>query len=231
MLDILIRPDLLSKIRAEVVNTMDPSKKGTSAIQMPKLLSNPLLQSVYCEELRLRNGVVIQRVPAVDTFKMGEWKFPKDRMIIASSWHEQRDRKVWNEGPVNGEFHSVEDFWAERFLVYPNDPNSGPRKPGSVAKSKPTKADAKADSSQPKFTADSVTGSFIPYGGGAKICPGRFYAKQEALGALALFLTMFDIEWKRDEKDMPQPNMAFFPFGVLPPLGKFPARMRRRRYD
>ena len=77
MLDILIRPDLLSKVRAEIASTMDPAKKGTAAIQMPKLLSNPLLQSVYCEELRLRNGVVIQRVPTVDNFKIGPWKFQR----------------------------------------------------------------------------------------------------------------------------------------------------------
>jgi hypothetical protein len=32
-------------------------------------------------------------------------------------WHEGRDKSAWNEGPVNGEFHDVEDFGAERFLV------------------------------------------------------------------------------------------------------------------
>jgi cytochrome P450 len=73
-----------------------------------------------------------------------------------------------------------------------------------------------------------VTGSFIPFGGGQNICPGRFYAKQEALGAMAMFLTMFDIELKEKDK-LPLPNMMFFPFGVIPPKGKFPARMRRRK--
>lgn len=195
-------------------------------LNMPKLLTNPLLQSIYSEELRLRNGVIIQRVPVVNNFKIGSWKFPKGNMILASSWHEQRDRSVWNEGPVNGEFHSVEDFWAERFIVYPNDPNSGPAKPGRDSKLK-SKTSIKDGDNRPRFTIDSVTGSYIPYGGGQKICPGRFYAKQEAIGALAMFLTMFDIELEKD--DLPQPNLAYFPFGVVPPLGTFPARMRRRR--
>lgn len=226
MIDTLVRPELLSQAREEILSLSDSSAKGLDRINMPKLLASPLLQSVYSEELRLRNGVMIQRVPVVDNFKIGNWKLPKGDMIIASSWHEQRDRSVWNEGPVDGQFHSVEDFWAERFIVYPNDPDSGPAKPGRDAKSK-TKTAVKDADNRPKFTVDSVTGSYIPYGGGQKICPGRFYAKQEAIGAMALFLTMFDIELEKS--DLPQPNMEYFPFGVVPPLGTFPARMRRRK--
>ncbi|KAH7342494.1 cytochrome P450 [Rhexocercosporidium sp. MPI-PUGE-AT-0058] len=226
MIDTLVRPELLSQAREEISSLTDSSAKGIKGLNMPKLLASPLLQSIYSEELRLRNGVIIQRVPVVDNFKIGNWKFPKGDMIITSSWHEQRDRSVWNEGPVNGEFHSVEDFWAERFIVYPNDPNSGPAKPGRDAKSK-TKTPVKDADNRPKFTIDSVTGSYIPYGGGQKICPGRFYAKQEAIGAMAILLTMFDIELEK--KDFPRPNMEYFPFGVVPPLGEFPARMRRRK--
>ncbi|KAK0125683.1 hypothetical protein ONS95_000314 [Cadophora gregata] len=227
MIDILIRPELLAQVREEITSITGPSAKGSDIeSHMPKLLASPLLQSIYSEELRLRNGVLVQRVPIVDNFKLGNWKFPKGDMIVTSNWHEQRDRSVWNEGPVNGEMHSVDEFWAERFLVYPNDPNSGPGKPGRDTKSKAKVAVKEGDNS-PVFTTDSVTGSYIPYGGGQKICPGRFYAKQEAMGALSMFLTMFDIEL--DSNDQPQPNMGYFPFGVLPLLGTFPARMRRRK--
>lgn len=227
-MDIVLRPELLARCRAQIDATIKATNASPFGLGISALLADPLLQSIYSEELRLRNGVMIQRVPIVDGFQIRGWKFPKDRMIIASSWHEQRDKNVWNEGPVRGEYHSVKDFWAERFLVYPNEPNSGPRKSGDESKTKPNKSDIISDSTEPKFTTDSVAGSFIPYGGGAKICPGRFYAKQEAIGGMALFLTMFDIELKRDKDDLPQPNMEFFPFGVVAPLGKFPARMRRR---
>jgi cytochrome P450 len=142
-------------------------------------------------------------------------------------WHEQRDKNVWNEGPVNGQVHDVEDFWAERFLVYPNDPSSGPRKSNTMSIPKTQKHNSSAGN-EPKFTTESVTGSFIPYGGGQKMCPGRFYAKQQALGAMALFLAMFDIELKEKDK-LPLPNMNFFAFGVIPPNGKIPARIRRRK--
>lgn len=139
-------------------------------------------------------------------------------MIIASVFFEGRDKTVWNEG-ANGE-HDVEDFWPDRFIVYPNDPYSGPRKPDAT-KSKSTKV------KKPTFTADPVNGSFIPYGGGQKMCPGRFYAKQEALGALAMFLSRFDIELIENKPIVP--DLSYFPMGILPPKGKYPARLRRRK--
>jgi cytochrome P450 len=37
-------------------------------------------------------------------------------------------------------------------------------------------------------------GSYFPYGGGKATCPGRYYAKQEILAAVALFLASFDFE-------------------------------------
>lgn len=223
LLDTLIRPEVLAQSRDIINNSMD-SSFGKSALSMSKLCASPLLQSIYSEELRVRTGLFIQRVPIVSNFKIGSWLFPKGEMIVASSWHEHRNTNVWNEGPVKGEFHSVEDFWAERFLVFPDDPSSGPAKPTKDAKSKPPTGDTET---QPKYTNESVTGSYIPYGGGQKICPGRFYAKQEAIGAMAMFLLKFDIELMSNEQ--PQPNHKYFAFGVIPPLGKFPARMRRRK--
>ncbi|KAM7198353.1 Cytochrome P450 [Rhypophila sp. PSN 637] len=37
-------------------------------------------------------------------------------------------------------------------------------------------------------------GKYFPYGGGSAMCPGRNYAKQEILSAVALFFASFDIE-------------------------------------
>ncbi|CZS95559.1 related to cytochrome p450 7a1 [Rhynchosporium agropyri] len=178
IIDTLVRPELLIQARKEIASLSSSSGKGAEDLNMPKLLASPLLQSIYSEELRLRNGVMIQRVPLVDNFKV------------------------------------------------PNDPNSGPAKPGRDTKPKPKLA-VKDSDNVPKYTTDSVTGSYIPYGGGQKICPGRFYAKQEAIGAMSLILSMFDIELKNN--DLPQPDMDYFPYGVVPPLGTFPARMRRRK--
>lgn len=37
-------------------------------------------------------------------------------------------------------------------------------------------------------------GNYFPYGGGKATCPGRYYAKQEILSAVALLLVSFDFE-------------------------------------
>ncbi|PQE15500.1 hypothetical protein CJF32_00006861 [Rutstroemia sp. NJR-2017a WRK4] len=220
LLDTISRPEVLSRVRNELSNIAKLHPSSSTSEHMPELMSNPLLQSIYCEELRLRSGTTIQRSPISSNYKLGPWKFPKDDMIIASVWFEGRDKTVWNEGP-NGE-HDVEDFWPDRFIVYPNDPNSGPRRPESAsAKSKSDKV------KEPTFTVDSVNGAFIPYGGGQKMCPGRFYAKQEALGALAMFLNKFDIELMEEKQIVP--DLSYFPMGILPPKGKYPARLRRRK--
>jgi len=210
-------------VRAEIAKSQSPASK-TVDLDVPSLLANPLLQSIYSEELRLRNGINLFRTPNNHNARISSWTFPKDGMILVSTWHARRDRTVWNEGPVNGELHPVDDFWAERFIVYPSDPSTGPRKPSGRDAEK-SKKDGK-----PYYTTEPVAGSYIPYGGGLKICKGRFYAKQEAIGAMALLFTMFDIELVGDIKGegLPKPDMNYFPFGVVPPLGVTRARMRRR---
>ncbi|KAH8896784.1 cytochrome P450 [Thozetella sp. PMI_491] len=42
------------------------------------------------------------------------------------------------------------------------------------------------------------TGDFFPYGGGSIMCPGRFFAKQEILAAVAIIITSFDIKFVRN---------------------------------
>jgi cytochrome P450 len=41
-------------------------------------------------------------------------------------------------------------------------------------------------------------GDFFPYGGGNIICPGRFFAKQEILAAVAMIITSFDLAFVKN---------------------------------
>ena len=200
---------------------------------MPALLTSPLLQSIYAEELRMRNAISIQRSPVVDGFQLGPWKFGRGELIMASSWHEARNRETWNEMGRLGERHDVEEFWAERFVSYSDDPTSGPKKVDAAKVRGGEEAEKVAGAGKEevklRFTPEKVTGQFIPYGGGENICPGRFYAKQEALAGMALFLSKFEIEV--DEQAVVEPNMDQFGFGVMAPKGKIAARMRRRKVE
>lgn len=232
IIDIFLRPELLARVRAEMLK-IPPDLSVAAGLDMPKLLANPLLQSIYCEELRLRGSVMVQRAPVILNFKIGHFKFPENEMILASSYHEHRDPTVWN---TKSNLYPLDTFWSDRFLLYPNDPTSGPRIPKpstspssstSTSSSSIPKSMPQNESNDPKFTAEPVNGSFIPYGGGQKVCPGRFYSKSQAIGATALFVSMFDVEFEKGVE--PVMNMAYFAFGVIPPLGSVPGRVRRRR--
>ncbi|KAI9645540.1 hypothetical protein NHQ30_006282 [Ciborinia camelliae] len=218
ILDIVCRPDLRSRVQDELASIAKLRPDDDLEHQMPSLVSNLLFQSIFFEELRLRSATTLQRSTVGSNFKLGPWKFPKDKMILTSVWFAGRDKTIWNEG-ANGE-HDVEDFWPERFIVYPNDPHSGPRKRDSTKHTS-------ENITEPKVTTDTVKGSWIPFGGGMSTCPGRFYSKQEAIGGMAMFLTKFDIEWTGDK--LPEADVShYFALGVVPPTGKYPARMRRR---
>ena len=45
-----------------------------------------------------------------------------------------------------------------------------------------------------KFSTAGLTGKLFPFGGGHYMCPGRTFAKQEVLGAVAVLLLSFDVE-------------------------------------
>lgn len=46
-----------------------------------------------------------------------------------------------------------------------------------------------------KFSTVGLTGKFFPFGGGHYMCPGRTFAKQEVLGAVAVLLSNFHIDF------------------------------------
>ncbi|KAL1863675.1 hypothetical protein Plec18170_000513 [Paecilomyces lecythidis] len=239
ILEVIQRPDLHRRVLSEISEciTVNPDSTDSKvSVDIPRLCSQPYLQSIYAETLRLRTGIVLSRVPTLDLTIDG-WRFKKDEPIMASSWFSGRDASVWNTGPPE-DAHPVTEFWPERFLVYPNDPDSGPiKRPGHQTPSKgPVPVEEQENTqphqdTKPKFSLTNTTGSWIPYGGGAKICPGRHFAKQEILVVIALFLTMFEVELlmtPEETQDAMKPDPRYFMFGVMPPAGKIRARVRRK---
>lgn len=75
----------------------------------------------------------------------------------------------WSSNPEH--FAKPDAFDPARFLV--DDPETG----------------------KMKFSTAGLTGKFFPFGGGHYMCPGRTFAKQEVLGAIAVLLLSFDIEF------------------------------------
>lgn len=226
ILEVVQRPELLQQVRAEIAPHVKRSATtGPLSIDMDGLCQETLLQSIYAEVLRVHNGTVVARVPQTTNFSIAGWRFPKDDAIMVSTYDTARSTSVWNQGTPDNP-HPVDEFWPERFIIDPKDPSSGPVLPQANRENR--SQDSNNEPQQPRFSLDGTFGSWVPYGGGTRMCPGRHFAKRELIVAMAIFLTEFDIELKPRDGWI-QNDKSYFMFGVMHPMGLIPARIRRRK--
>ncbi len=66
----------------------------------------------------------------------------------------------------------------------------------------------------------------LPFGAGASMCPGRFFARNEFKIIVATLLSSFDVELTSSA--MPELNFGRVGLGVSPPTKDLPFRLRRR---
>ena len=232
LFEIMSDPQLQSRLREELqpalLSPVAPAKVPTYNVE--KLCSGPLLQSIYAETLRLRVSVVVGRMAQHD-LKFRGWDIRKGETVSVSNLTEAMDDTIWNTGSESDP-HPLDTFWADRFLIYPNDPASGPLKHPRI--SKPGQSDQKMDEGPhlgnrgvPRFSLEGLTNSWIPYSGGPRLCPGRHFAKQEMISAAAIMMAAFDIELL-ENRQRPTVDDKYFGFGTMPPNNKIPCRMKRR---
>lgn len=211
----------------------------------PIFSSAPLIQSMYAETLRLRFAFIILR-SVKDDVTLGDCFIPQKNVIAMSTYHAHRDQESWNANTVKGP-HSLDEFWAERFLVYPGN-SSTPLKPSSKDKNGTTPWNMENETTtsprssipvaaklnenpvaSPHFSTEGLAGAWIPYGRGQNMCPGRHFAKQEVLVIFASILTSFDIHLIDDSP--PKVDWRGFGLGMLAPAGKgIRFRIKRRRH-
>ena len=198
---------------------------GQKEFEVEKLCSQPLLQSVFAETLRVRTSQFIVRSDEHEDFYFKKWRIPKGASVAIDTYAVHTDRNVWSTGSAEHP-HPVDQFWAQRFLTYPSDPNSGPlqnyNRPSSIHK--PIIQDGKPE--EPKFSMAGLTGAWIPFAGGRGQCPGRNFAKQEVILGFSMVCSFFDIELL--VKTKPEPNLRGYGLGGLLPKETIPFRIRRR---
>ena len=215
-----------------------------------KLCSDPLLQSVFAETLRLRVGVLYSREPARDNYSFRGWSFKRTEILSVSNHTEAMNQEIWGTGSDKNS-HPLDTFWADRFIVNPQDPSSGPlKRPLEKKKTRLPRSNVTSTSqrnhhqediiddideianAKPSsyFSVDGLSASWIPFGGGSHLCPGRHFAKHEIIIATAVFLSAYDIELTEEKgKKKPQVDLRCFGHGSMPPDRKIPFRIRRRR--
>jgi cytochrome P450 len=108
--------------------------------------------------------------------------------------------KVWD---ANGT-HPVDTFWPGRVLKFPSN-------------------DRKAE-----FSMAGKESSWLPFGSGANLCPGRQFAKIHCIVTLAMMADSFDCDILAEPKDLKM-DLTKFGMGVLGPNGKVGARLQRRQ--
>lgn len=238
-------PLLLERLRREMDGLYSPS--SLFRISHEKFQKDSLLlASIYAETLRLHVTVFIPVFPLHGDLKLGRWRIPQGSLGAANAGIMHRNKDIWNT--KNGR-HPVDSFWGDRFVVDPQDPLSGPVRPGSrYRRSVPhTGEDDRARS-----TLEGLEGCWIPFGGesgssltafqtlnqrlpcmtdnprkgGKNMCPGRFLAKNVITFALAILTKEFDIELLTERISLGNER---FGIGVELPTGPIPFRIRKRK--
>lgn len=193
------------------------------AFDATMLATKPLLQSTYAEVLRLRVAITMVRHDEYEDTKLGPYVVPKQTPMAMFSRIAALNRDSWSIRPRTLE-RPLEEFWPERFLVSPEEVTSDSKDYPS-----PQSESLEHTDVSPQFSLEGLSGCWIPFGGGQRMCPGRHFAKHEIPGTFSVLFNKFDIEVvdMAEAKGL-QPDLTWAPYGGLPPAGKLRVRMRRR---
>lgn len=205
--EVLRDADLLRKVRTNLTKYVRLTGNSGIDFDYERLCNDPLLQSVYAETLRLHVASFLFRGPDRKDFDLNGWRIPRDAPILVSGHDAQMDPDVWTpkDKPHRRPVH---EFWPERFLVAPT---------------------GKSKNAAPEFSFKGLGNSWLPYGGGNRMCPGRHFAKQEMISSLAMMLTLFDIEMVDQNGKIPDNDLVGYGFGALWPKQPMPVRIRKRK--
>ncbi|KAK5134475.1 hypothetical protein LTR08_006392 [Meristemomyces frigidus] len=211
MLMHILDPNGDRSILPRVLVELRRAENEDGSLDIATLMSQPLLQSIWTETLRLYTDVLVARnLPEDLTLPLSEdgtrqVVLPKGGNVFAPCWLAQHDDKTWSgRAPYNA-------WYAERFVS--QDPETG----------------------KEYFSMSGTVGKFFPFGGGKSICPGRVFAKQEGLGAVAMMLLRFDFEVTGFVDERKKPTASFPGYakacggsGALVPGGDMKVKVRRR---
>ena len=131
------------------------------------------------------------------------------------------DAEVWN---TKGGAHLLDKFWAERFLIDPNDPESGPTRMNVIGHGNTDDKKLIYSVDEVRFFLKNLEGSWIPYenefsscslhvhtadgsAGGHSICLEKHFAKRKIFLTCAMMVFMFDIEILADDKALELDSM------------------------
>ncbi len=109
LLEVFQRPGLLERLRAEIATAATITEDKKIHLDIQRLLSLPLLTSIYLEVLRLRSSMAIHR-EMLEDLELDGYTLKKGNIIMSGTWiTHQAD--IWNM-----EDHGASEFWPERHI-------------------------------------------------------------------------------------------------------------------
>ncbi|KAH8799696.1 cytochrome P450 [Xylogone sp. PMI_703] len=215
---VLADPKLVAELRDEVTprveittENIDGKVVRVGSIKMTNISTEcPLLMSAYNETMRIANGQVSARVVKEDTIltRSSSGPYPSSYLLKKGTAVQLPARIIHLASTTWGSDSHA--FDAKRFL--------------NVGKDNLDKDVIKAQKQ-----------SFVPFGGGKHLCPGRFLALAEILGMVAVFVAGFEVvEKDKDAKDgfrmfrTPKPTQHLFGQGVVKPAFDPEVLVRRK---
>jgi len=106
-------PELFAALRAEVLTTYSPdSVTGAPVLDVQKMLTLPLLQSVFTETLRVHMCMNISR-DIIMPIKIEGFTLPAGSWLQAPTEISHMDEAIWAR-----EGHPASEFWAARHVRY-----------------------------------------------------------------------------------------------------------------
>jgi len=230
LIELFRNPDLLERVRAEVLSVYETDPvTGERLINLEKMLVLPLLQAVYVESLRMHVSMNVTR-EAAEPMTLDGYVLEKGAILQAPTEISHYSEETWGAPG-----HPATEFWPERHIrhVETTDDTGNTRR-------------------IPQFTMAGRTNDLFPFGlshllldydmmlmsesigGGIPVCPGRFFAKQEMMLAVALVVARFEVEfvgWINHDgtpSDRPAQNDAHWSGGAsVPPDRDMSVRWKR----
>ncbi|KAI0118650.1 cytochrome P450 [Nemania sp. FL0031] len=190
-------PELAERLMEEVI----PCVLEGGDMDISKLASQPLLQSVYAEVLRLRVSILISRMVEYQDISFDGYTVPRGEYILMPTDTVHFNEEAWTQAGWRPKI-PLRQFDATRFLV-PSD--------GGL-----------------QFNQDGLGYLWVPFGGGDRMCPGRHVAKLEMIFSFAFLFFNYDIELMPIDVGKVQCNTKYAAFGTLPPTSPVPFRIRKK---
>lgn len=215
---LLADPDLQARILAEIKTSLTPDGE----VDVGVLVNLPLLNATLHETLRCYTDVLVSREIT-------------QSLTLPSSSHHQSSSSTTAESKSSSSSSSTTTLESNSMIICPSwmghrDPDLWTCPP--VQTFSPSRF---LNPTGTTFSTAGTAGKFFPFGGGRSICPGRVFARQEVLGAVALVLLRFQFDLVgyvdgegKSRTEFPGLRKAFAGTGIMGMDGDVRVKIRRR---